>query len=154
MHLSININKSIHISPSSIGKVFRGYILEHSQCSPQGDGTVTLFYYNAFLEKKKMKNLKGNKNPPLPMQFLGILRHLRAHQYESILNDTQRDSSSSEGWPGAQHPRRGHWSWTAACNPGALGQDTEPGFGRRKTALPLPLGNLGQGSVTLHTPGP
>ena len=101
-----------------------------------------------------MKNLKDNKNPHLPMHFVGILRHLRAHQYESTLNDTQRDSGSSEGRPGAQHSRRGRRSWTAAWNPGALGQDTEPGFGRRKTALPLPLGNLGQGSVTLHTPGP
>lgn len=54
MCLSININKSVNISPSSIGKVFRGYILEHSQCSPQGDGTVTFFYYNGvFLEKNE-----------------------------------------------------------------------------------------------------
>ena len=97
-----------------------------------------------------MRNLKGNKNPHLPLQFLWILRHLIAHQYESTLNDTQRDSDSSEGWPGAQHSRRGRWSWTAAFNPGALGQDTKPGVGRRKTALLLPLGNLGQGSVTLH----
>ena len=62
MHLSININKSIHISPSSIGKVFRGYILEHSQYSPQGDGPVTFFYYNAFLEKKNEKFERQQKS--------------------------------------------------------------------------------------------
>ena len=57
MSLSININKSVNISPSSIGKVFSGYILEHSLCLPQGDGTVTFFYYNGlfffFLEKNE-----------------------------------------------------------------------------------------------------
>ena len=75
MHLSINSNKSVNISPLSIGKVFSGYILEHSLCSPQGDGTVTFFYYNVFFFWKKMRNLKGNKNPHLPLQFLWILRH-------------------------------------------------------------------------------
>lgn len=79
-----------------------------------------------------MGNLKSNKNLHLPTQFPGILRYLRAHQHESTLNDTERDSGSPEGRPGAQHSRSEHWSWMAAFNPGALGLDAEPRFGREK----------------------
>ena len=61
MHLSININKSVNISPLSIGKVFSGYILEHSLCSPQGDGTVTFFYYNGFFFLEKNEKFERQK---------------------------------------------------------------------------------------------